>query len=120
MPRIRFETSGREVEFPEGEDVNVLRVAIRNDCGVPWKCASGLCGTDRITVLEGLENFEPARRRERERLGDLIDDSVRLACQSYVRGDVTVAWDPDQRGIDEDSKAGKRLKAVWLGAEDGA
>ncbi|POB87385.1 hypothetical protein CRN30_02260, partial [Vibrio vulnificus] len=68
VPKIRFETSDREVEFEEGDDVNVLRVAIRNDCGVPWKCASGLCGTDRITVVEGLENFEPPRRRERERL----------------------------------------------------
>jgi len=119
MPTIRFETSGREVAFPDGEDVNVLRVAIRNDCGVPWKCASGLCGTDRITVVDGLENFEPARRRERERLGDLIDQGVRLACQSYVTGDVTVIWDPDQQSIDEDTRAGRRLKAMWLDGEDG-
>lgn len=119
MPTIRYQTSGREVEFDEGEDVNVLRVAIRNDCGLPWKCASGLCGTDRITVVEGLENFDPPRRRERDRLGDLLDEGVRLACQSYVNGDVTVIWDPDQKGIDEDSKAGKRLKAAWLEGEDG-
>jgi len=119
VPTIRFQTSGREVDFPDGEDVNVLRVAIRNECGVPWKCASGLCGTDRVTVVEGLENFEPPRRRERERLGGLIDEGVRLACQSYVTGDVTIVWDPDQRSIDEDSKAGKRLKALWLQGADG-
>ena len=118
MPVIRFHTSGEEIEFPDGEEVNVLRVSIRNDCGLPWKCASGLCGTDRITVVEGAENFAAPRRRERERLGDLLDDGVRLACQAYVNGDVTIIWDPDQQGIDEDSKAGKRLKAMWLEGED--
>ncbi len=120
MPVIKFQTSACEVEFPEGEDVNLLRVSLRNDCGVPWKCASGLCGTDRVTIVDGAENFAPPRRRERERLGDLIDQGMRLACQSYVTGDVTVVWDPDQRSIDEDSKAGKRLKAMWLETGDDA
>lgn len=119
MPVIRFHTSDCEVEFPDGEDVNLLRVAIRNECGLPWKCASGLCGTDRITIVEGAENLSPPRRREKERLGELLDDGMRLACQTYARGPVTVIWDPDQKGIDEDSKAGKRLKAIWLDAEDG-
>lgn len=118
MPVIRFHTSGEEIEFADGDEVNLLRVSIRNDCGLPWKCASGLCGTDRITIVDGAENFATPRRRERERLGDLLDDGVRLACQAYVNGDVTIIWDPDQQGIDEDSKAGKRLKAIWLEGED--
>ena len=41
MPRIRFDTTDKEITFPEGEEVNLLRVAIRNDCGIPFKCASG-------------------------------------------------------------------------------
>lgn len=118
MPKIRFHTSDTEVEFEDGEDVNVLRVSIRNDCGVPWQCASGLCGTDRIRVVEGQDNLAAPRRREKDRLGDLLDEGVRLACQTYATGDITVVWDPGQRGIDEDSKAGKRLKAKWLEAED--
>ena len=119
MPRIRFETSDCEVEFPDGEEVNLLRVALRYKCGVPWKCASGLCGTDRVRIVAGAENLSPPRRRERERLGDLIDSNVRLACQTYAHGPVTVVWDPDQKGIEEDSRAGKRLLAQWLDAEDG-
>jgi ferredoxin len=120
MPTIRFHTSGTDVDFAEGETVNVLRVSIRNDGGLPWKCASGLCGTDRITIVDGAEHLEAPRKRERECLGELVDDGVRLACQTYVNGDVTVIWDPDQKGIAEDSKAGKRLKAMWLADEDGA
>ena len=96
MPRIRFDTSDREVTFADGDEVNLLRVAIRNDCGIPFKCASGNCGTDRVRVLEGADQLVPPRRRERERLGELAAEGYRLACQTYVCGDVVVAWDPDQ------------------------
>ena len=120
MPKIRFDTTDKVVEFPDGEEVNLLRVAIRNDCGIPFKCASGNCGTDRVRVLEGYENCDPPRRRERERLGELVEQGYRLACQTYARGDVSLAWDPDQRGLDEHGRAYDRLKQVWLAKEDGA
>lgn len=119
MPVIRYLTSGKEIEFPEGEEVNILRISLRHGLGLPWSCASGLCGTDRITIVDGAENLSHVRRRERERLGELLDDNVRLACQTYASGNLAIAWDPDQKGLDEDSRAGKRLKAVWLeGDED--
>jgi ferredoxin len=118
MPRINFATSGQIVEFDEGDEVNILRISIRRDCGLPWRCASGNCGTDRILVEEGAEHLSPPRRRERERLGELLDQGYRLACQTYTSGDVTVHWDPDQRGLDDDSAGAQRLKAKWLGAAD--
>ncbi|HRB03472.1 MAG TPA: 2Fe-2S iron-sulfur cluster binding domain-containing protein [Ilumatobacteraceae bacterium] len=120
MPRINFRTSDRIVEFPDGDDVNVLRVSIREECGLPWRCASGNCGTDRILVEEGAEHLSAVRRRERERLGDLLQQGYRLACQTYTSGDITITWDPDQRGLEEDSAAGERLRAKWLGAADTA
>lgn len=120
MPTIRFVTSRKEVAF-DGEDaVNLLRVAIRNECGVPWRCASGNCGTDRVHVDEGAENLSKPRKRERERLGDLLDIGFRLACQTYVDGDIAITWDPDQKGLDEDSGAAERLRRVWLGKADSA
>lgn len=118
MPKIKFETSETEVQFPQGQDVNLLRLAIRYECGVPWKCATGLCGTDRVRVIEGAEHLSPPRRREQRLLGDLIDDGVRLACQTYASGSVTVIWDPGQKSIDADSRAGKRLLTQWLEADD--
>ncbi len=118
MPTIRFETSDRQVDFDDGTDVNLLRIALRYECGVPWKCASGLCGTDRVRIVEGAEFLSPPRKREKQLLGDLLDDGVRLACQTYVSGPVRVVWDPEQKSIDEDSKAGKRLLAQWLDAEN--
>jgi ferredoxin len=120
MPKIRFETSDRVVEFPDGDEVNLLRVSIREECGVPWRCASGNCGTDRVLVESGAEHLSPARRRERERLGELLEQGFRLACQTYTAGDVIVSWDPEQKGLDEDSASGQRLKARWLGVMDTA
>lgn len=128
MPTIDFNTSGCKVEFPDGDEVNVLRVAIRNDCGVPYRCASGNCGTDRVQVQAGAENLSPIRKRERDRLGpDLLAAGYRLACQTYAMGDVCLTWDPDQRPLDErwadrdrvlPSRADGRLKTKWLEAKD--
>jgi ferredoxin len=120
MPTIRFSTADRDVEFPDGEEVNLLRVAIRNDCGIPFKCASGNCGTDRVRVESGLENCVTPRRRERERLGELVEQGYRLACQTYVKGDVTIAWDPDQKEMESGGRAYDRLKQVWLAKDDTA
>lgn len=119
MPTIRFSTSDKAVVFPDGDEVNLLRVAIRNDCGIPFKCASGNCGTDRVRVVEGADHCVPPRRRERERLGELLDQGYRLACQTYVNGDVTLVWDPDQEAM-SDGRAYDRLKQVWLAKDDSA
>ncbi len=99
MPSIKFVTTGRSIEFPDGDDVNLLRIAIRNDCGVPYRCASGNCGTDRVLVTEGAENLSLPQMRERDRLGDLLEQGWRLACQTYVSGDVSITWDPDQKAL---------------------
>jgi ferredoxin len=120
VPEINYSTSGDEVEYPEGTDVNLLRLAIRHNIPLPWKCGSGRCGTDRILVTEGREHLDAPRRRERERLGPLLEEGYRLACQTYACGDVTVSWNPDQKGLDEDSPAFARLKAKWLEASDSA
>lgn len=125
MPIINFATSGCSVEFPEGDDVNLLRIAIRNDCGVPYRCASGNCGTDRVLVTEGVEHLSPPQMRERDRLGNLLEQGWRLACQTYVSGNVSIKWDPDQRALnamDVDralpTKAEERVKNKWLSGKD--
>lgn len=127
MPTIRFVTSGYAVDFPDDSDVNLLRVAIRNECGVPFRCASGNCGTDRVFVVEGAEHLSPPRKRERDRLGPLLDQGWRLACQTYVAGDLSITWDPDQKPLDEravdrslPSAAAERLKRRWLESDDTA
>ncbi len=124
MPTVRFATSGFAVDFPDGDDVNLLRVSVRNECGVPYRCASGNCGTDRVFIEEGAEHLSAPRKRERDRLGPLLEQGWRLACQTYAEGDVTVSWDPDQVPLDEravdkslPSAAAERLKRRWMADE---
>ncbi len=120
MPTIWYATSDRHVAFDDGDDVNLLRLAIRHECGVPYKCASGNCGTDRVHVESGAENLSPVRRKERERLGEEeLADGYRLACQTYASGDVTLTWDPD-RTPEVAARAQERLRARWLAEEDTA
>jgi len=108
MPTIEFRTSGCTVEFADGDDVNLLRTSIRHDCGVPYKCASGNCGTDRVLVEDGAENLSRIRPKERDRLGELVAQGYRLACQTYVSGDVTLSWDGAPAVENE------RLRQRWL------
>jgi ferredoxin len=48
---------------------------------------NGFCTSCRVTVEEG--KLSPPSRLERERLGARCGE-LRLACQSYITGDVTV------------------------------
>jgi ferredoxin len=116
VPTIRFVTSDRVVDFDDGTEVNLLRTAIRNECGVPYKCASGNCGTDRVHVESGAANLSPVRRKERDRLGTLVDEGWRLACQTYTSGDVALSWDPDQKALPP-GRAADRLREKWASGE---
>jgi ferredoxin len=117
MPSITFLTSGVAVEFDPSDDVNLLRVAIRNECGVPFRCASGNCGTDRVKVVAGAENLSTPRRRERDLLGErLLAEGYRLACQTYVDGDVSIEWDPSQKALT--GRAGELLEQKLLATDE--
>jgi ferredoxin len=117
VPAIHFRTSGRTVVFDAGDDVNMLRAALRHEAGVPFKCASGNCGTDRVLVESGAEHLSAPRKREREMLGpELLDAGYRLACQTYVEGDCTVSWDPDQKPLISE-RAADALTKKWLSGE---
>lgn len=117
MPTIDYKTSGCSVTFSEGDEVNLLRVSVRNECGVPYKCASGNCGTDRVRVEAGAEHLSPVRRKERDTLGpELLDAGYRLCCQTYTEGDVVVSWEPGQTALP--GRAGEKLRERWLAGKD--
>lgn len=118
MPTIRYRTSGKEHEFEEGDEVNLLRVSIRYDCGVPFKCASGNCGTDKVRIEDGYDHLSSLRPKERERLGDLVEEGYRLACQTYASGDVTLAWDTDRDAEAMPERKAEKLREYWLSKDD--
>jgi len=91
MPLMKFLTSDKTIEV--AQDANILRSSIRFEGSVPFKCGGGLCGTCRVQIIEGQDNLSKVMKKEIDRLGqEKIDQGYRLACQTFINGDVTLAW----------------------------
>lgn len=91
MPILTFQTSGKSIEVPQ--DANLLRTSIRHEGSVPFKCGGGLCGTCKVRIVDGHDNLSRIMKKEVDRLGqEKLDQGFRLACQTFVTGDVTIAW----------------------------
>lgn len=74
-------------------DSNLLRVSLREKGGIPFKCGGGLCGTCRCHIDEGRENTDAVKKKEQNQLSEEdIQNGYRLACQTFLKGDVKVSW----------------------------
>ena len=81
------------------EESNLLRVSLRQNGGIPFKCGGGICGTCRCKIEAGLDHTDKVKAKERKHLTDAdLAEGYRMACQTFVNGDVAVSWtDPKQR-----------------------
>jgi ferredoxin len=62
------------------------RIEIDHSCG-----GNGTCGTCRIRVIDGLENFSEMGEVETEMKTDRnFTDDERLCCQSYIKGRIKI------------------------------
>lgn len=97
MINITFITNGgKQVSAPDNS--NLLRVSLREKGGIPFKCGGGLCGTCRCKIETGIENTDAVKPKERNHL--TVDDlaaGFRMACQTFVLGDISVSWVPKTR-----------------------
>ncbi len=94
MIQITFLTNGsKTVTAPVGS--SLLRVSLREKGGIPFKCGGGLCGTCKCLVEEGLEHTDAIKPKEKKHLTpDEIEFGYRMACQTFVNGDISVSWTP--------------------------
>lgn len=94
MINVTFITnSGKVVSAPE--DSNLLRVSLREKGGIPYKCGAGLCGTCKCRIEQGLEHTDAVKDKERKHLSeDDLANGYRMACQTFVSGDVSISWQP--------------------------
>ncbi|MBN8987016.1 MAG: 2Fe-2S iron-sulfur cluster binding domain-containing protein [Rhizobiales bacterium] len=94
MIQVTFLTnSGKVASAPANS--NLLRVSLREQGGIPFKCGGGLCGTCKCRIEAGLEHTDAVKPKERKHLTD--DDlkaGYRMACQTFLNGDVSVSWVP--------------------------
>ncbi len=94
MIEITFVTNGGKV-VSAPENSNLLRVSLREKGGIPFKCGGGLCGTCRCRIESGLEHTDAIKPKERKHLtDDEFAQGWRMACQTFLNGDVSVSWVP--------------------------
>ena len=94
MIRITFLTNGGKVASAP-ESSNLLRVSLREQGGIPFKCGGGLCGTCKCRIEAGLEHTDAVKPKERKHLTDEdLKTGFRMACQTFLNGDVSVSWVP--------------------------
>lgn len=95
--QVTFITNGNKVA-EAAPDSNLLRVSLREQGGIPFKCGGGLCGTCRCRIEQGLENTDAVKPKERRHLTEQdFAAGWRMACQTFLKGDVSVSWDPKPR-----------------------
>jgi len=91
---ITFLSNGAKV-VTAPDNSNLLRVSLRERGGIPFKCGGGLCGTCRCRIESGLENTDVVKPKERNHLSaEDLELGYRMACQTFVLGDVCVSWEP--------------------------
>lgn len=94
MITITFVTNGGKTVTAPGNS-NLLRISLREKGGIPFKCGAGLCGTCRCHFDSGIEHADAVKAKERKHLTDAdIAAGYRMACQTFVSGDVAVSWEP--------------------------
>lgn len=94
MVNITFiSNNNKQAQAPDNS--NLLRVSLREQAGIPFKCGGGLCGTCKCTIEIGREGLAAITPKERKLLTpEQIDSGMRLACQTFVNGDIAVSWQP--------------------------
>ena len=83
--------------YPSSLTTSILNTLLKNGFPIQTECGGrAQCGRDLIRVLAGAEFLSPRRDMETRRLeslareGEPAGPEMRLACQTYVRGDVVI------------------------------
>jgi ferredoxin len=98
MITVTLLTNGKVITGPE--DSNLLRLSIREKGGIPFKCGGGICGTCRCKIEQGLSNTDAVKDKERKHLTETdLAAGHRMACQTFLKGDVTVSWIPLEQRV---------------------
>ncbi len=95
MPLIRIH--GTSESFQTNLTTSILNALLKNGYPIDTVCGGkAQCGRDLIRVISGAQYLSPCRDRERAKLAELARQGepggpdMRLACQSYSRGDVEI------------------------------
>ena len=104
MPTITFANEKKEIQVPEGANLRreALAAGVRLYPGIHAvaNChGMGSCGSCRVLITKGMENTSPRGILESARMAVSLayignEATMRLACQTRVKGDITVTTCP--------------------------
>jgi ferredoxin len=104
MPTIKFISEKKEIQVPEGANLRTeaKRAGVQVYQGPErlFNCHGfGLCGACRVKIVKGMENVSRRGFIERMTMAKSMsyignEDTMRLACQTQVRGDIEVETCP--------------------------
>ncbi len=93
MIAVTFRSNG-DKRIEAEPDSNLLRLSLRHQGGIPFKCGGGLCGTCRCLIEQGIGNTDAVKAKERNHLSEAdLAAGYRMACQTFLHGDVVVSWE---------------------------
>lgn len=108
---------GKTVQAPENS--NLLRISLREKGGIPFRCGSGICGTCKRRIEQGIEHTDAIKPKERKHLTEAqFAEGWRMACQTFLNGDqrVLAAPGPESayRGHAEEERDMKQVSKLEL------
>lgn len=90
-PSVSFKGAGK---FPAKPGETICEIAEENGIDIVAECHAGICGSDPVRILSGMENvLNPVNAQEKETLEDICSlepGPCRLACMVKVKGAVEV------------------------------
>jgi pSer/pThr/pTyr-binding forkhead associated (FHA) protein/ferredoxin len=89
-PSVSFKGAGK---FPAKPNETICEIAEENGVDIVAECHAGICGSDPVRILCGVENVNPVSAQEKETLEDICSlepGPCRLACMVKVKGAVEV------------------------------
>ena len=104
MPTITFASEKKEIQVPEGANLRKEAIAagVKLHKGI-YKIVNchgmGACGCCQVLITDGMENTNKKGIIEKAILGMSLayignEETMRLACQTSINGDVTVTTCP--------------------------
>lgn len=119
MPLVKFIKENKEIAVPEGANLRkeAIKAGINVHQGINGMGASvnklmnchgiSFCGTCRVRIVKGMEHASPMGMFEKARFYNPVpdpipcmafignEDTMRLACQTLVYGDMEVETGPE-------------------------
>lgn len=96
MPTITFHKHNETFSEEVADNTNlVVRAGIRRFPypHLAYGCGMGKCGKCASRILKGGEHLPAPNWKEKQRLGERLDDGYRLVCQLWLTHDLELSQD---------------------------